>query len=382
MGEAIGIEDALSRILRDYREMIPVGTSSLKNMMDDAFRDEKGEVFGMEDIRFQSLFYDKVINDPTIQKYPPLLRTSKDYVQALMRCVEDRHEELHEELIYHYLDLLNRMKSSAGLPSQMAAAMKEDGISAVDCYKTYQMEGEAKEDLYTIGYATTFNSVGMTTWEAGFLLAEYALDHKEQFRGKRILELGSGLGITCAVICRHLHPLQYIASDYTHTIIRNLHRNLIINDVDVGEENFGEEEWAEEGKYFFGVDEDDVKRSILVKSLDWGQISRKTLEQHSALYSPVECIVAADVLYDPDLTELFLTVLGFFFELPGERVAYVAQTMRNPSTMRHFEEKAKELSMHVEVVATEAQVGRRFRYQPTTDLAIFLIIRRDATRET
>lgn len=51
----------------------------------------------------------------------------------------------------------------------------------------------------------------------------------EIFRGKKILELGAGVGITATVFSRFLDPSQFIAADFTLDILQNLRLNLMIS---------------------------------------------------------------------------------------------------------------------------------------------------------
>lgn len=70
----------------------------------------------------------------------------------------------------------------------------------------------------------------------------------------------------------------------------------LVDGVDVGDESYGEEEWVNDGEFFFGVDESDISRPFLVKSIQWDHVTQHTLTQHAKLYEPVEIIIAADVV--------------------------------------------------------------------------------------
>lgn len=55
----------------------------------------------------------------------------------------------------------------------------------------------------------------LTTWEAGFFLAEYMVLNREIFENKTCLELGSGVGITGIVLAKKVNIKKLVMTDYT-----------------------------------------------------------------------------------------------------------------------------------------------------------------------
>lgn len=60
-----------------------------------------------------------------------------------------------------------------------------------------------------------FNNVGLTGWPAGYLLAEVLLHRQEMVAGHRVLELGSGIGITG----EFEEPALMCSKHSTHTML-------------------------------------------------------------------------------------------------------------------------------------------------------------------
>lgn len=60
---------------------------------------------------------------------------------------------------------------------------------------------------------------GLHIWEAGIVLARYILYNREQFKDKKILELGSGVGIGGISAVKFTECKSCILSDYVPEII-------------------------------------------------------------------------------------------------------------------------------------------------------------------
>jgi predicted nicotinamide N-methyase len=70
---------------------------------------------------------------------------------------------------------------------------------------------------------------------AGFFLAEYMASNKELFNNKRCVELGSGIGLTGAVLMSVAQPSHTILTDYLDSVLANLETNIKINFPDTPE---------------------------------------------------------------------------------------------------------------------------------------------------
>nr|XP_061805334.1 putative protein N-methyltransferase FAM86B1 [Nerophis lumbriciformis] len=131
------------------------------------------------------------------------------------------------------------------------------------------------ESVALISEGTT----GLVTWEAALYLAEWALDHPHAFNSRKVLELGSGAGLTGIALCRSCAPLSYIFSDCHPSVLRRLRDNLNLN----------------------GLNETNCTRTeITVEELDWTDVTKERLNDISA-----DVLIAADVVYDPEVVMRF-----------------------------------------------------------------------------
>merc|ERR1712224_493165 len=69
---------------------------------------------------------------------------------------------------------------------------------------------------------------GATIWAASVIFGDWALRvEPELFRGKRVLELGSGVGVAGAAICSLVSQLTL--SDYDTEVVQCLHTTVDLN---------------------------------------------------------------------------------------------------------------------------------------------------------
>jgi predicted nicotinamide N-methyase len=79
--------------------------------------------------------------------------------------------------------------------------------------------------------ATTEDTVGWDVWEgATLLLCEYLVQHKELVRGKRVLEIGAGVGIV-ALVAAMCGAESVVISDYDEGVLLIADANIQLNNM-------------------------------------------------------------------------------------------------------------------------------------------------------
>ena len=73
---------------------------------------------------------------------------------------------------------------------------------------------------------------GLHIWEAGIVLARYIYHNKELFADKKILELGTGVGVAGITALKYTACAQLLISDYKVEILKNAERNVNKNKLD------------------------------------------------------------------------------------------------------------------------------------------------------
>ncbi|OXB52488.1 hypothetical protein ASZ78_005430, partial [Callipepla squamata] len=147
-----------------------------------------------------------------------------------------------------------------------------------------------------------------------------------------VLELGSGVGFTGLAICKTCNPKTYIFSDYHHCVLKQLRENIHLNGFTLEPETVsaaqadGQGQEAEGQKY--------QQPQLIVAELDWGSATEKQL-----LGLQADVVLAADVVYDPEVTLSLIGMLQKFSTLRADRKpeVYIALTVRNPDTHQLFQ---------------------------------------------
>ncbi|KAK3090413.1 hypothetical protein FSP39_011643 [Pinctada imbricata] len=97
------------------------------------------------------------------------------------------------------------------------------------CHKTYFLPNgdnvSLQESINIISQGTT----GLSTWQAALNLAEWAIEKCRLFDNRKVLELGSGLGMTGLSICKQCNVKSFTFSDCHYQVLYLLMRNIEIN---------------------------------------------------------------------------------------------------------------------------------------------------------
>ncbi|XP_072336844.1 protein-lysine N-methyltransferase EEF2KMT isoform X2 [Scyliorhinus torazame] len=202
------------------------------------------------------------------------------------------------------------------------------------CHKNYfLLSGEnirLGENVAIISEGTT----GLVTWEAALFFAEWAMENSEVFNCRSILELGSGTGLAGIIICKTCAPKQYIFSDCHPSVLQQLRKNILNNDLQLNSDTWNLKDRETELKNK-NLSEEIQRPKITVVGLEWSEV---TQEQVAELQSDI--IIATDVIYDPEVVLCLVSVLEKFL-ISNEKkercsVVYLASTIRNPETYHRF----------------------------------------------
>lgn len=98
-------------------------------------------------------------------------------------------------------------------------------------YKTYLgLGGSEGVTLLESGGGIAHNTTGLTSWCGSAVLAEWATNYPNVVSGRRVLELGAGVGLAaCVLLTSPAPPAAYIATDCHHHVLHLLHHNLSLN---------------------------------------------------------------------------------------------------------------------------------------------------------
>eukprot|EP00644_Phytophthora_capsici_P019456 jgi/Phyca11/133714/e_gw1.663.1.1 len=167
----------LQRVLEAYRAMEPV--KSVIGMIKEQFKREQH----WATLEFQAQVMQTVVNDPVCGQFAPLRKYTYRFLKAFVAEIEAVHADVDDGLVEALMDFV------------LNAKLSDDALNAEAMHHvSYTVPTRDSSVVVTCRVASVFNEVGLKLWEAGWLLAEYVLAHKSEFRGRKVLELGAGVG--------------------------------------------------------------------------------------------------------------------------------------------------------------------------------------------
>ncbi|KAI4493142.1 hypothetical protein M0802_009559 [Mischocyttarus mexicanus] len=157
--------------------------------------------------------------------------------------------------------------------------------------------------------STELQMVGLQVWRGALLLADYILSYPDLFKGKIIMELGSGVGLT-SIVASFLAK-EIICTDINlGEILKIVKRNFIRNISYV--------------KCEFHIEE------LNFLNLKWSE----SLEEK---INVTDIIIAADVIYDDVITNGFVTTLDKLLSKNNSKIAYIALEKRYVFTVANMD---------------------------------------------
>ncbi|BBN03411.1 methyltransferase-like protein 22 [Marchantia polymorpha subsp. ruderalis] len=194
--------------------------------------------------------------------------------------------------------------------------------------KKMRKTAQVTKDVISVYHniTTQLSDVGLQVWKGALLLSDFILDSittNESFKDTVVLELGAGTGLTGIIMARYAR-LVFITDRGTENL-DNCTRNLMLNSSSLRQ---GE-------------------NSVRVRELDWHNpwppVNSGSSEANSTYHwSPddlriaeeVSVLLAADVVYSPDLTDAFFSVLKALMPVNSKKVLYLAMEKRYNFSLR------------------------------------------------
>eukprot|EP00033_Pygsuia_biforma_P005138 GCRY01005642.1.p1 GENE.GCRY01005642.1~~GCRY01005642.1.p1 ORF type:complete len:232 (-),score=30.30 GCRY01005642.1:34-729(-) len=144
---------------------------------------------------------------------------------------------------------------------------------------------------------TDHDLTGQILWPACHVLCEFMAENRPLFQNQKIIELGSGVGLT-GLLAAH-YASEMLLTDGVDLVVDLLRRNIDLNE--------------------------QIKNKCQAFELEWGSENAKTFQ---SAHGEVDCIIAADVVYDAGVCDaLFQTIDVLLSHRPEARV-YLAYRSR------------------------------------------------------
>nr|XP_014346319.1 PREDICTED: protein-lysine N-methyltransferase EEF2KMT isoform X2 [Latimeria chalumnae] len=288
----------------------------------------------------------KTVLHPLCGKYPPSEKYRRLFLLELIKKEATATEPL-DELYDELADVLNTEESKV-------------------CHKSYFLPSDSYVTLCESVAIISEGTTGLVTWEGALYLAEWAMENPTLFSNRSVLELGSGIGLTGLVLCKMCQPERYIFSDHHPNVIQQLRKNVLLNgfcsDSDSGYESNTELRVCK-------TDSATAQRpEVSIVGLDWTAVTEEELSELQA-----DVVIAADVVYDPEIVPCLIDVLQRLTLLRKGAVTdiYIASTIRNKETYQLFKAKLETAKLKQQIIP--GPTTRVFPYVGSSNIEILKI---------
>ncbi|XP_058672028.1 protein-lysine N-methyltransferase EEF2KMT [Ammospiza caudacuta] len=293
----------------------------------------------------------KTILHPLCVKYPPSAKYRRCFLTELIKKLESTAAEPLDELYEALADVLKEEEEST------------------HCYKNYLLPSGDCVSLCESTALISGGTTGLLTWEAALHLAQWALQNPSLFRGRTVLELGSGVGFTGIAICKSCQPRTFIFSDCHPRVLSQLGENLQLNGLSPEPDGTWSPQTESQGQE--GEGQSCQTPKVIVAELDWGSVTEKQL-----LALRADVVIAADVVYDP---EIIVALIGMLQKLSTSRAdrkapeVFIASTIRNPATYQLFQAELDKAGIRWQVIPAHSSCNFLCDVQPdVTILQLFV----------
>jgi predicted nicotinamide N-methyase len=258
-------------------------------------------------------------------EFSPSKRYLAHLVQLFVRQYDER-ELQSESLMELYLDMASKGANPAPDPK-------------LSCYCTFPVPRDGSLPL-RVPIFPYHNDVSLRFWEAGAALAEYLKEKPEWVKGKRVIELGAGVGVTGLVAAALCDAEHVLCTDCSELALSNMRRAWEIN-----------REWLESHR-------SDGPSRIGEAYLDWDDYGAEEAPEIPRADLPIalameagDILLAADVAYDRSVIPSLVRTVHRFLQ-PGRKVAIFATTRRNLETFRLLKDEIHSHGISSRVIAT------------------------------
>ena len=225
-----------------------------------------------------------------LRAHPPPLKYLKAFMKRLLKMLEEQNLEVVDELAEIAVEMTIRDYSltdeTEGQGYLVFLINKPIDFTDTGAFgeenKFVDRESDGKVTDYVVIRRNNFhNQVGMKLWKAGLLMGDFCINMPHLFKGRGVLELGSGTGVTGITLGAVCQPSVIHMTDFHCEVLENLRYNANVNIVN--------------------------KNSFKVEHLDWNVYDEEKIKSLDS-----DILIAADCTYSIDLCVVVLETISSF----------------------------------------------------------------------
>lgn len=279
----------------------------------------------------QKQLLDETVNYSNLQKYPLDTTYVIRFLRYMIDELESQNLDVHDDLYTTLCSYQSKSNNNAEYSYKHFRIPVNDRTEAV----------VLKENRNKISQGTT----GLNVWESALAISEWAIQNKDIFHNKNILELGAGTGLSSLIISKCCSPKSIHITDGNEKVIENLLENVANNFEKLTNNRYIHRctetiigNWS---SMSFNVRKKNTRFYLTnsplfsdVLRLDWSETSKEVIEQN---LREIDFIIAADVIYDNSLFDSLLTTVKLLFDhcVNCDKLL-LANAVRSPDTEQEF----------------------------------------------
>lgn len=165
----------------------------------------------------QETLLEQTVHLPILQKYPLDANYVIRFLRHIIDTLEAQSVEVHDDFYNTLCDLQAKSNDNTEF-----------------WYKHYQIWNDKCHRLESIVLKENKNKIsqgttGLNVWESALAISEWAIENRNLFHGKNILELGAGTGLSSLIIGKCCSPKSIHITDGNDLVIENLKENVCNN---------------------------------------------------------------------------------------------------------------------------------------------------------
>lgn len=347
---------------------------------------------------FQSAIVMRVLHDPQQADFPPNQFESAYFWRDLIARIRTRSNgaPLHAQLAEKEVAVLALIATSASEDMTAGWNRSFEVADVCDETTTSRMNGRTESVVvlptcapdrtrcypFRVETGCMAASIGLVMWPAGFLLCEFALDHPRLFAGKRVLELGAGIGLTSVFVAKHTRPSAVIATDFDVRALRNIDHNFKINELMSSDDEFIAPDESEDAPPSsdaptytssgvahltdltaasgVGAPSTETACEMHTARVDWYDYSQSQIAAFEA-----DVIIACDTTYIAEILVPFAHVVHACLKANPRATVFLAQAERHPSTFMLYMDALRDEGLTLTELPT-GDLHQRFNYDRIT----------------
>ncbi|XP_053976785.1 protein-lysine N-methyltransferase EEF2KMT isoform X1 [Hylaeus volcanicus] len=264
------------------------------------------------DLNRQKEILENTVNNDLVKKYPVKRSYQQAFLKLLMKKIEERDGEIHDEIYAAYCNLISL------------------SLNEVIHYKHFLIDDQ-DSDYISIQESTNIISEGTTglcSWQGAVELSKWCIENKSEFCGKVILELGCGVGLTGLSIIKKCSPKQYVFTDCHRTVLEMVSANIKFN-LQKNKETVQIKPQLKTDRLKFQMRYNNT--NVEVMELRWEDIKKYLTEN----WTVPDVIIGADILYETNSFSALVVGLKALLSF-NNRYGIIAATIRNMDTFSLF----------------------------------------------